>query len=149
MCGVIVDFIPLTFCTSFDILQYISLQSWPPVAPLYEVGCSLDAQVSIHLGVMVFLYNGPFIVHSSSNHLSCILIPSPFYQAQIMGTHPGFEHVGVLSVHWIHRFHFAHGNFSGGIWCRLDGDGSYKYMFQMDSHHLVVIFSLMVVWSLG
>lgn len=145
----IVDLIMLTFRAPSDVLQYIPPQPRPPIVALDQLCSPFDARVSVHRGVVVSFDDGTLIVHPSRDHPSGILVPGSSYQSKVIGTHPWFKYLGVLSIHQVRRFHIPGGDFGRGVQCGLHRDRSHEYVFREDRHRLVVVLSLMVIWSSG
>ena len=93
-----VHLVPLTVGAPFDIRQDIVFQSRPPVTLLYQVNRAADTWVSMSRRVMVVMYDGPFLLVVTSDHVLPLLFPSSCYLLELVGVDPGADDVFVLSL---------------------------------------------------
>src|SRR6266702_861296 len=105
-----IDFIPLTFCASLDVVRYVLSHIWPPVSSACQLIRFIDSRVTISWRVVVCLYEESLVLHFPGDHALSVLVPRPFYLLQPMCVNPWFEHLFVLLVYGVCGFHFFLGN---------------------------------------
>ena len=96
MCGVSVDFVSLAFRTSPYVVCHLPLEPWPPIGSFNQLYGSRYTRVTIHLQIMMGLYDGSCSFSYVGDYSSGILVPCSINLFEFVWVNPSFEDSFIL-----------------------------------------------------
>src|ERR1700677_1193367 len=95
-CGTIIDFHPLAVGASFDVVNDVLFQFWPPVRAFNDLYCFADPRVTMDRKIVFCLDNGAFFFRTSSDDSLTLMVPDIIDLFELMGIYPCLDLFFVL-----------------------------------------------------